>query len=118
MPFNIYMIMWYLLHCLISCYEYLLWLRVRIMSFTLRTCNWNPIAVVEQQQREYDFLIKCKKQLIKIPKHLNIIIGYDDKIINEIVIQKILSYALVIGIECISLFNNHQFNTYAGENLI
>ncbi|KAM7352831.1 transport and golgi organization 14 [Cochliomyia hominivorax] len=105
----IYKFLWQLLHYLFSLYEFCLWLRLRIIAF----CLWSYDRFqtqLEREQNEYDFLQKCKKNLSKIPKHLNLIIGPDNTQMNDKLLTRIFTYAIHMNINCISYYDTRYTN--------
>ncbi|XP_065357732.1 uncharacterized protein Tango14 [Calliphora vicina] len=105
----IYKFLWQLLHNIISLYEFCLWLRLRIIAFTLWSYDLCR-SQAEREQNENDFLQQCKKHLNKIPKHLNLIIGPENTQVNDELLTRIFSYALYMNINCISYYDTRYTN--------
>lgn len=104
---RIYQCLWQLLHYLVSLYEVCLWVRLRVIAFAL----WSYDLCQTQtklKKNEFEFLRRCKSQLEKIPKHLNLIIGPEAKDVNEELLTRLFSYALYMNIECISFFDTRS----------
>lgn len=106
----IYKLLWQLLHYLVSLYEFCLWLRLRIIAFSLWSYDLCRTQA-EREQNEYDFLQQCKTNLNKIPKHLNLIIGPDNTLVNDKLLKRIFTYALHMNINCISYYDTRYTNT-------
>ncbi|XP_013107114.1 dehydrodolichyl diphosphate synthase complex subunit nus1 [Stomoxys calcitrans] len=104
---QIYQCLWQSLHFLFSLYKVCLWVRLRIIAFTLWSYDLCQTQA-KRQQKEFELLKKCKKQLNKIPKHLNLIIGPEANDVNEEVFTRLFTYALYMNIECISFFDTRS----------
>lgn len=105
----IYKYLWQLLHCLVSLYEICLWLRLRLIAFTVWSYDLCR-STSERLQSDYDFLQQCKKQLTKIPKHLNLIIGPENTQVNDELLTRIFAYALHMNINCVSFYDTRYMN--------
>ncbi|XP_073827486.1 transport and golgi organization 14 [Musca autumnalis] len=100
--------LWQILHFLFSLYEVCQWVRLRIIAFALWSYDLCQTQT-KRQQKEHDFLKKCKRQLSKIPKHLNLIIGPDaNGEINEELLTRLFTYALYVNIECVSFYDTRS----------
>ncbi|XP_011190497.2 uncharacterized protein LOC105217269 [Zeugodacus cucurbitae] len=101
----LYQLMWLVLHILASIYETLHFVLLRLQALLLWSydLSYNSTTLT---RRDRAFLQRCKAELTKLPRHLNIIIGPDPLAsVNESVVARILSYAQIIGIDCVSLYD-------------
>uniref|UniRef100_A0A1A9WUC0 ditrans,polycis-polyprenyl diphosphate synthase [(2E,6E)-farnesyldiphosphate specific] n=1 Tax=Glossina brevipalpis TaxID=37001 RepID=A0A1A9WUC0_9MUSC len=107
MLIRIYKFLWNFLHVVVTCYEFLVWLRLRLIAFALWSYDLCQTRSAKQH-RDFAFLQACRSQLSKTPKHLNLIIGPEDQRVNEEVLARIFSCALIMGIDCISFYDARQ----------
>ncbi|XP_005189278.2 dehydrodolichyl diphosphate synthase complex subunit nus1 [Musca domestica] len=108
--------LWQILHFLFSLYEVCLWVRLRIIAFALWSYDLCQTQT-KRQQKEHDFLIHCKRQLSKIPKHLNLIIGPEiHGEVNEELLSRLFTYALYMNIECVSFYDTRLLGQKAESN--
>nr|XP_014103131.1 dehydrodolichyl diphosphate synthase complex subunit NUS1 [Bactrocera oleae] len=101
----LYQLMWLVLHILVNVYETLHFLFLRFQATLLWSYDlqYNSTTIT---RRDRAFLQRCKAELTKLPRHLNIIIGTDPLArVNESVVARILLYAQIIGIDCVSLYD-------------
>ncbi|XP_061399401.1 dehydrodolichyl diphosphate synthase complex subunit nus1 [Musca vetustissima] len=114
---RIYRCLWQILHFLCSLYEVCLWLRLRIIAFALWSYDLCQTQT-RRQQKEHDFLKQCKRQLSKIPKHLNLIIGPEVQgEVNEELLTRLFTYALYMNIECVSFYDTRSMVTTKSSEL-
>ncbi|XP_075153748.1 transport and golgi organization 14 [Haematobia irritans] len=104
---RIHQCLWQLLHFLFSLYKFWLWVRLRAIAFVLWSYDLCQTQA-KRKQKEFELLKQCKKQLNKIPKHLNLIIGPDANDVNEELFSRLFTYALYMNIECISFFDTRS----------
>ncbi|XP_054744597.1 dehydrodolichyl diphosphate synthase complex subunit nus1 [Anastrepha obliqua] len=102
---RLYKLMWLVLYILASIYETFCYLKLRLQAFILWSYDlWHSSAAITRRDRA--FLQSCKAELTKLPQHLNLIIGPDPLVsVSEAVVGRILLYAQIIGIECVSLYD-------------
>lgn len=101
----LYQLMWLVMHILVNVYETLHFLLLRFQAILLWSYDlqFNSTTIT---RRDRAFLQRCKAELTKLPRHLNIIIGTDPLArVNESVVARILLYAQIIGIDCVSLYD-------------
>uniref|UniRef100_A0A1B0BDS6 ditrans,polycis-polyprenyl diphosphate synthase [(2E,6E)-farnesyldiphosphate specific] n=1 Tax=Glossina palpalis gambiensis TaxID=67801 RepID=A0A1B0BDS6_9MUSC len=107
MLIRIYQFLWNFLNVIMTCYKLLVWLRLRLIAFALWSYDLCQTPSTKQH-KDFVFLRACRSQLSKIPKHLNLIVGPEDQQVNEEVLTRIFSYALIMGIDCISFYDTRQ----------
>lgn len=101
---RIYKCLWRLLLLLVSLYDVCRWLHFRVIAFALWSYDLCQTHA-KRKQNECEFLRQCKRQLNKIPKHLNLIIGPEAQHVNEELLSRIFTYALYMNIECVSYYD-------------
>ncbi|XP_036337389.1 uncharacterized protein LOC118747446 [Rhagoletis pomonella] len=107
---RLYKLMWLVLHILASVYEIFSFLILRLQGLVLWSYDlWHNSAAITCRDRAY--LQGCKAELTKLPKHLNLIIGPDSLAnVNEAVLERIFTYAHIVGIDCVSLYDVRDEN--------
>ncbi|CAD7000687.1 dehydrodolichyl diphosphate synthase complex subunit nus1 [Ceratitis capitata] len=102
---RLYKLIWLAVHIIVSIYETLCFLYLRFQALIIWSYDfWQNSASITRRDRAY--LLGCKAELTKLPKHLNLIIGPDQLgCVNESVVTNILSYAQILGIDCVSLYD-------------
>lgn len=105
----LYHIIWLLLCFLADCCAAIRWLVFQLQasfykSYDLISCN----TKISQAQQDQSYLERCKSELNKIPRHLNIVVGPHEGIGAE-VLSRIVFYALNLDIDCISFFDTRTY---------
>ncbi|XP_067626007.1 uncharacterized protein Tango14 [Eurosta solidaginis] len=105
MLYPLYKLIWLVLQMLASLYEAVYFIYLRLQTLLHWSYDFRHSSA-EIRNRDRTLLQKCKDELTKIPRHLNLIIGPDPRgNINDTVVERILSYALVVGIEWVSIYD-------------
>lgn len=97
---SVYRLLWHLLLWAAEICDRLLWLRICLQEYVLRG------SVLDEAERA--LLERGKRHLSKLPRHLNVILGRHCASgcrKSEGPLVRLLNYALIMDIECISFFD-------------
>lgn len=90
-------IIWITLHWLASVFYTLQWLKLKLQTAMF----WS----YDRVQQEQNILKLCSQRLTKTPRHLSLIVGPNNKLINESVLRSVFNYALLMKIDCLSIYD-------------
>lgn len=109
----LYRSIWLLLYFLARCCELFRWLLLRLQAGYRKSYDSLSSAGQLHWQRDAAFLERCKSELLKIPRHLIIIIG-PEEVFGAEQLSRIALYALNMEIDCISFYDTRS--TIASKN--
>lgn len=126
---TVYQILWHLLLFVAEITDRILWWWTRVQEYVLRCStlyeNFQRGQTMSLDEADRDLLEEGSKHLTKLPKHVNIIIARDSSSskINDNALIRILNYALIMNIECISFFDcriarTNAFSSKCNSNTI
>lgn len=113
-----YRIFWHVVLLTAEFIEGLVWLRSRIKDYIVNCLNRHQKVLPKEQHHfplleESDRLLleNAKRNLTKIPKHVNLIIARDTNFERiDSILMRVLNYALMMDIECLS-FSDCRLST-------
>ncbi|XP_037960934.1 dehydrodolichyl diphosphate synthase complex subunit nus1 [Teleopsis dalmanni] len=106
---RLYRLLWHIFYLYVCIRNILKNVKLRLQALTLWSYDFCR-SQVSIERRNYLFFQKHKTKLTKLPTHLNIIIGPENRDVNEKVLTRIFKYALQMNISYISFYDTRPID--------